>query len=108
MPRRIMTRKITDAELAEVRDIISRVQWTHSTSPEYKDAPHSYVIKFRPLGITEREWCRLEYLTKHTGVVRSWRKYRFKYLIVDDYCYWVIWPVFNRAALKTIQPPPLT
>jgi hypothetical protein len=29
-----------------------------------------------------------------------------KYLIFEGYCYWVEWPVLNRALISTLDPVP--
>lgn len=98
MGRRIITRPITPAEEAEARAIVAKVTWKQSTSEEYKTAPHSYIIKQK----FPQEWDRLADLIKNCGVYRTWRGHRFKYLILDGYCYWSMWPVLNRAKSDTI------
>lgn len=41
------------------------------------------------------------------GEYRSWlrrrdrRRFRYKYLILDGRCYWLMWPILNRAKANT-------
>ena len=99
MRHRIITRQITMDEVTELRSIIAAAPWKSSTSPEYKDAPHSYIIKHT----AGPGWERLADLIKHCGVYRTWRGNRMKYLILDGKCYWVMWPVLNRAEASTLD-----
>jgi hypothetical protein len=99
MRTKVITRQITPDEVAEVRSIVAAAKWKFSTSEEYKDAPHSYIIKQS----SGPEWDRLAFLIKHTGVYRTWRGNRMKYLVLDGKCYWIMWPVLNRAEASTLD-----
>jgi hypothetical protein len=65
--------------------------------------PHSYPVLFQPKGFTKREWTRLSKLIRRCGQPRQWQGRRYKYLIVDGFCYWTMWPVLNRAKASTLD-----
>lgn len=107
MRKRYIYRPITTEELAEVRSIIASANWKQSTSEEYRTAPHAYIIDRRLQGpgsaAKPEHWTRFADLIKNCGVFRTWRGHRMKYLIVDGMCYWLIWPVLNRADVATLD-----
>lgn len=83
-----------------LRAIIRDAEWRTATSPEYKDAPHAYIRYFD----TRRAWKTLDRAIAECGEYRTWKKrYRYKYLILDGYAYWTIWPVLNRAKADTLD-----
>jgi hypothetical protein len=105
--QKIIRRPITDNELKVLRDVISVAKWTPTTSANYKDCPHSYIIKFK----TGPEWDYFANLIKVCGEMRTWiapwgQKCRYRYLIIDGMAYWVDWPALNRAAASTLEPLP--
>lgn len=101
MRRKIQRRPITLGEVNEARAIIAAAPWKQSTSEHYKDAPHSYIIKQWPNLATS--WDRLAELIKVCGTIRTWRNNPMRYLVIDGMCYWVMWPVLNRAEAKTLD-----
>jgi hypothetical protein len=90
------------AVLKSIRAIIRAAKWKHSTSAEYRTAPHSYLIAQR----CGPEFKVLADAVRAHGVYRTWRGNRTKYLILDGKCYWVMWPVLNRADAGTLDPLP--
>jgi hypothetical protein len=86
-----------------VRGIIKRAQWTRSTAEMYRDAPHQYIVKFRPEGFTKRDWNRLCQFIRNCGERRTWRGQSYVYLIVDGFAYWSMWPIINRAKTSTLD-----
>lgn len=107
MAHRIIRRQITADEAVEVRSFIEKIQWTPAKSARYQKCPHSYVIKWRPLGISVEDWDRFAYLIKHCSVARQWRDpggglHRYWYLILDGFCYWVDFPALNRADASSL------
>jgi hypothetical protein len=90
---------------AKVRRIIRDAEWKSSTSEEYKLAPHQYIVAMK----CGPEWKFLSDSIRDYGEYRSWlrrrdrRVFRYKYLIVDDYCYWTMFPVLNRAKKNTLD-----
>jgi hypothetical protein len=97
-------RSLTRDELKEVRDIIAKAQWRHSTSEEYREAPHSYIVQDQPKGFTKREWTRFSKLISDCGEPRHWKGRRYIYLILDGFAYWTMWPILNRAKTNTLDP----
>jgi len=45
-------------ELKELRAIIAKAAWKKANTPEYADAPHSYVIRMKQHNITAAQWVR--------------------------------------------------
>lgn len=110
MRQKIIRRNITDEEKAEAGAIIERIEWTPASSERYRNSPHMYVVKFRPLGITTELWERFAHLIKHCSVARSWRdpsggEHKYWYLLLDGKCYWVDWPAINCADAASLEPP---
>jgi hypothetical protein len=93
---------LTRRELAAVRKIIKKATWTHSTSERYKHTPHQYLVLFTPRGFTKREWTRLAKLVRRCGEPRTWHGQTYKYLVLDGFAYWVMWPIVNRAKASTV------
>lgn len=91
---------LTIARANELRKIIRDAPWKASTSDRYKTAPHQYIIATN----SGPEWKFFADNIAKYGEVRSWRGHRYKYLVVDDYCYWVMFPVLNRALVDTLDP----
>ena len=90
---------MTPSELDEVKSIILNSAWKHATSARYKDSPHKYIID----GKVGPEWqVMADYIRKY-GVWRSWHGHRYKYLIIDEYAYWVDWPALNQALENTLD-----
>jgi hypothetical protein len=91
---------LTIARANELRKIIREAHWKASTSSRYKTAPHQYIIATD----SGPEWKLFADNIATYGEMRSWRGHHFKYSIVDDYCYWVMFPVLNRALVDTLDP----
>jgi hypothetical protein len=91
---------LTIARANELRQIIREAHWKASTSDSYKTAPHQYIIATD----SGPEWKLFADNIATCGEIRSWRGRRYKYLIVDDYCYWVIFSVLNRALADSLDP----
>jgi hypothetical protein len=91
----------------ELRKIIRTAACKTATAPEYRLDPHQYIIaqKCGP------EWKVLADAIKTYGEWRTWlrrsdrRRFRYKYLILDSYCYWLMSPVLNRAKANTVDKP---
>ena len=84
---------MTDNEIELARGIIAQARWKQTSSPQYRDCPHSYIIAHR----CGPEWKQLADLITMYGEYRMWRKYRFKYLFLDGEIFWVDFPALNRA-----------
>jgi hypothetical protein len=102
MGKRIIRRRLTPKETKQLRSIITKAQWKRSTSEEYRDAPHEYIVWFQPRGCTQKEWKRFAELIRECGEYREWRGSRFKYLLLGNWAYWTMWPVLNRAKRSTL------
>ena len=84
---------MTEEDLTKARAIIAQYPWKTATSPQYRDAPHSYIIR----GKCGRGWQELAELVWEYGVPRQWRGRTFTYLEVDGDVFWVMGKVLNRA-----------
>jgi len=102
MGKRIIRRRLTPKETKELRSIIRKANWTRSTSPMYRTAPHQYICWFQPRGFTQREWKRFAALIRICGEYRAWRGNRYCYLLLGRWAYWTMWPVLNRAKRSTL------
>jgi hypothetical protein len=91
-----------------VRKIVKQAAWKAATAPEYALAPHHYIVAMK----SGPEWGYLAKAIRKYGEVRSWlrrrdrKRFRYKYLVLDGYCFWVMWPVLNRARATTLDPKP--
>jgi len=85
-----------------LRLIIKEAKWKKASSPRYKTAPHSYIIAHN----CGPEWKWFYEQIRNHGTYRTWHGHRYKYLILDRYCYWVDWPALNRAKADTLDPLP--
>jgi hypothetical protein len=89
----------------QLRRIIRDVEWKSSSSEEYKLAPHQYIVAMKYY----KQFKFLSAAIAKHGEYRTWlrrrdrRRFRYKYLILDDYCYWVMWPILNRAKANTLD-----
>jgi hypothetical protein len=90
---------IPDRTLTKLRAVIKESPWKTATSARYKDAPHSYIIFFN--GKTVWKWFAGR-IRKH-GVYRTWKGYKYKYLLVDGEAFWLDWPALNKAAADTLD-----
>src|SRR5216684_6177923 len=97
MGKRFVPRQMTTDEVSELRETIAKATW--EVAKTYKDAPHSYIIKFR----SGPEWGKFAGLIKHCGTYRTWKGHRYKYLVLDGKAYWVDWPALNRADAATLD-----
>jgi hypothetical protein len=93
-------KSVTIARANELRKIIRDAAWKTSTSERYKTAPHQYIIATN----SGPEWKFFADNIATYGEIRSWRGHRYKYLVVDEYCYWVMFPVLNRALVDSLDP----
>ena len=91
------------AEVRELRTLIAKANWKPASSPEYKSAPHSYIVKMKRHGLTAAQWQRLADIIARSGTWRTWRGKRYRYLAIDRKVYWVMWPVLNRADAATLD-----
>jgi hypothetical protein len=90
---------MTAATRKRLRAIIRRARWKKATSAEFKNAPHSYIIAMK----SGPEWRYFANAIRKHGVYRSWHRKRFKYLVIDGYCYWTCFPALNRARSDTLD-----
>jgi len=112
MVRRYVSRQITPVERVKIRKIIREVKWKPATSAAYKDSPHSYIIAYDfPLDRFKMSaWKMFSTVIAQCGEYHEWtpkgsnQSYRYKYLVLDGYCYWVDFPALNRAKADTINP----
>jgi hypothetical protein len=92
-----------DRELQNrLRKIIVDANWQSARSARYADAPHQYIIAHR----SGPEWKVFADAIRMHGVYRTWKGHRYKYLILDNRCYWVDFPALNRAYVNTLDPLP--
>jgi len=99
---RVVPTPLPVAKKDRLRAIIRDANWKSSTSDEYKDAPHSYIIYFKDSKAHHPGWKFFAECIRLHGTMRKWRKSQFKYLIVDSYAYWVCWPAVNRVKADTL------
>ena len=92
-----MPSKIPDRYLVRVRAYITAVRWEFAkTMPQW---PHWYTVRdWAPDKQTEYDFFATA-INKY-GYVDSWRDDRWHYLVVDEFKYWAIEDVLNRAAPK--------
>ena len=96
---------IPKATQDELREIIRTAAWKTATSKEYRLAPHQYIVAMN----CGPEWKVLADAIKTYGEWRTWLRrsdrtgWRYKYLILDSYCYWTMFPVLNRAKTSTLD-----
>jgi hypothetical protein len=89
----------------KLRRTIQDVEWKSSSSEEYKLDPHQYIVAMK----CYKEYKFLSDAIAKYGEYRRWvrrrdgRRFRFKYLILDGRCYWLMWPVLNRAKANTLE-----
>lgn len=93
------------ARRARLRDIIKSEPWKAASSARYADAPHTYLICFwypKPAtGVSL--WKEFADAIKECGEYKTWKGYRYKYLQIDSYVYWVDFPALNRAKAETLD-----
>ena len=103
----IVRRPLAPEELELLRQVISVAPWKASKPDgEYKDCPHTYIEKRR----CPKEWDYFAGLIRLCGELRTWKApwgkvCRYRYLIIDEKAYWVMWPILNCAAASTLDPP---
>lgn len=102
MAKRYVPQPLTVERRQKVRQCVARAKWKRSTSEEYKDAPHSYIRFFD----VPKLWKFLADTIRDCGEFRTWKRQRYKYLILDGYCYWSMWPIVNRAKAETLNLDP--
>lgn len=107
MRKKIDRRPITPEETEVLRQVISVAPWKHSTAEEYKDCPHSYIVRHA----ISKEWDYFANLIKICGEIREWhapwgKTCFYRYLIIDEKCYWAMWPIINCANASTLEPRP--
>ncbi len=90
---------IPRATLEKLRTLIKKSPWKAASSPQYKNAKHSYLIFFW----AKRPWKFFAHKVRKFGVYRAWRGHKFKYLLLDGECFWVDWPALNRAKQSTLD-----
>lgn len=83
----------------DLQKIIREVTWKTASSARYKDAPHAYIICFR----SGPEWKVFADAIRDCGEYRTWHGYRYKYLQIDSFVYWVDFPALNRAKADTLD-----
>lgn len=90
-----MTKKLIPSELNRLRIYIESVEWRFAkTMPQW---PHFYTIRdWNP--DKEAEFTFFAEVIQKDGVPDRWGKNNWYYLKVDQYKYWVIDNVLNRAA----------
>lgn len=95
MPKR--SNKISSADLRKVRAYIKSVEWRFAkTMPQW---PHFYTI-FEWNPEKSADYYYFAYLIEKHGTIDPWGSERWSYLVVDDYKYWVLGNVINRAEPK--------
>jgi hypothetical protein len=103
-----VSNSIPASTLKKLRALIKKSPWRTASSPQYRNAPHSYIIAF---WYTDNDknyenktaWKWFADVVSTYGEYRTWRGHKYKYLIVDRKCYWVDFPALNRAALDTLD-----
>jgi hypothetical protein len=90
---------LPSATLEKLRTLIRASPWKTASSPRYKNSPHSYIIFFNG----KRAWKFFAHKIRKFGAYRTWKGHRYKYLLVDDECFWIDWPALNRAKADTLD-----
>jgi hypothetical protein len=106
-PSRYIPKTLDAATKSRLREIIRTEPWKPASSPQYKDAPHSYLIAYNyPVPETGvSRWKFFADAIAQCGEYRTWKhRFRYKYLIIDGYCYWTDFPALNRAKADTLDP----
>jgi hypothetical protein len=109
LKRRIITRPLTQRELRSVRQIIAAAPWKATRSDgEYRECPHHWLDR---RGLGKRKWDYFAARIRASGSIRTWKApwgklCRYRYLIIDEVCYWSLWPVINKAPASTLEPLP--
>ena len=85
--------------LRKIRTTIRTATWKQASSPQYRDAPHSYLIWFGHT--TVWKWFAAK-IRKH-GTYRTWRGHKYKYLLLDGDAFWIDWPALNKARADTLD-----
>jgi hypothetical protein len=91
------TQKINKKDLARARAYIKSVEWRFAkTMPQW---PHFYtVLEWNPN--LAAEFFYFAYLIHKHGYVDPWGKRNWVYFQVDEFKYWVIDNILNRADSK--------
>lgn len=88
---------MTAADLEKVRTYIKSVEWRFAkTMPQW---PHFYTI-FEWNPDKAADYYYFAHLIHKHGTVDPWGSEKWSYLTIDDYKYWVIGNVLNRAEPK--------
>ena len=90
---------MTEEELALARAVITQAPWKVATSPQYRNFPHSYIIR----GKCGPGWHHLAEMVWDYGTPRQWRGATFTYLEVDGDVFWVMGAVLNRAPASSLE-----
>lgn len=93
-----MKSKIPESDLNRLRAYISSVRWQYAkTMPQW---PHWYTIRgWKPE--KQEEFDYFAGLIQRIGYIDPWQENQWHYLVVDEFKYWVIEDVLNRAAPKS-------
>ena len=95
-PRFLAEGLLSPRDLSRVRAYIAAFNWKFAkTMPQW---PHSYVVRdWR----RKREFDFFAKLIEKNGYIDPWGRHRWKYLVVDNFKYWVDDDVLNRAQPKS-------
>ena len=111
MGKRIIRRRLTPKETKQLRSIIRKAQWKRSTSEEYRDAPHQYIVLVPSARLQSRASGVASWqLIRQCGEYRQWRGSRWKYLLIGRWAYWSISPcsigpsIARRARVLEKEP----
>jgi hypothetical protein len=91
---------MTAATRKKLRAIIRAWKWKRATSPQFKHAPHSYVVWHSS---DKKDWDFFVSAIRKHGVWRRWHGNRYRYLLIDSYVFWCCWPCLNRAKADTLD-----
>jgi hypothetical protein len=88
--------KLNEITAARISELLSlQLPWRKTTSAQYKDCPHEYIIRERCDDVSA--WDEFAALVKTYGTMRTWRNHCFRYLTFDGMIYWIDRPVLNRS-----------
>lgn len=72
--------------------------WKDTSAPEYDSCPHQYINFLWPRPRRcKTAWKAIHDAIGRFGQMKTWRGARYRYLRVNGWVYWSMFPVLNRA-----------